>query len=355
MNPDLRKVEPFEDRRSGVELRVGIDLGTSQSSISAAGGGRAVVASFVGWPVDSIAERLVGRDPLVGVEALEKRSMLDLHRPLEHGVIKRGSPREVEAIRAIVRRLLVEVGAEEASSVQAVLGVPAEALRVNRQELRQALAGIVDRLMIVSEPFAVGYGEEALLHSLVVDLGAGTTDLCVLQGRLPTERDQRTLSIAGDSIDRHLLEAIQARYPEASLSIHTVRRWKEEHGFVGDDSAAVIVEAPIEGRPTKLDIGREMRAACGALVPPVVETMTELVARVEPDFQERVRQNVILAGCTSRIRGLAAEIERRLLELGGGRVRVVDDPVFAGSDGGLAIALDAPESDWHRLPKVVHG
>jgi len=27
----------------------------------------------------------------------------------------------------------------------------------------------------------------------------------------------------------------------------------------------------------------------------------------------------------------------------------VDDPVFAGSNGGLAIALDAPETDWESL------
>jgi len=27
----------------------------------------------------------------------------------------------------------------------------------------------------------------------------------------------------------------------------------------------------------------------------------------------------------------------------------VDDPVFAGSNGGLAIALDAPEGDWEPL------
>lgn len=355
MNPNIRRVESIDRPRAGEALRVGIDLGTSESAISASNDRRAVVASFAGWPVDSIAARLVGEEVVVGDEALDKRSMLDLHRPLEQGVIKRGSAREVEAIRAIVGRLLGEVGAREGTAVRAVVGVPAEALRVNRQELRRALAGMVGQLMIVSEPFAVGYGLDALLHSLVIDTGAGTTDLCVLQGRLPTERDQRTLTVAGDSVDRHLIEAVKGRYPEASLSIHMVRRWKEEHGFVGDMSEAVIVEAPIDGRLTQLDIGREMRAACAALVPPVVETAIELVSRVEPDFQQRVRQNVILAGCTSRIRGLGDEIERRLQEMGETSVKVVTDPVYAGADGGLAIALDAAESDWERLPNVVHG
>ena len=27
----------------------------------------------------------------------------------------------------------------------------------------------------------------------------------------------------------------------------------------------------------------------------------------------------------------------------------MNDPVFVGSDGGLALALDAPDSDWEKL------
>ena len=38
-----------------------------------------------------------------------------------------------------------------------------------------------------------------------------------------------------------------------------------------------------------------------------------------------------------------------LQEVGGGRVRVIQDPVFVGSDGGLQIANDAPESEWVKL------
>ena len=61
--------------------------------------------------------------------------------------------------------------------VRAVVGVPAEALRVNKQNVRKAIAGAVDSLMIVSEPFADALaGLEALLHTMIIDLGAGTTD-----------------------------------------------------------------------------------------------------------------------------------------------------------------------------------
>jgi rod shape-determining protein MreB len=70
---------------------------------------------------------------------------------------------------------------------------------------------------------------------------------------------------------------------------------------------------------------------------------------VEPEYQERVRHNIILAGGGSQIPGLATALERALAEYGGGAVRVVEDPVFAGSNGSLAIALDASDSDWESL------
>jgi molecular chaperone DnaK (HSP70) len=38
-------------------LHVGIDLGTSRSSISASNGQRHVVESYVGWPLDMVARR----------------------------------------------------------------------------------------------------------------------------------------------------------------------------------------------------------------------------------------------------------------------------------------------------------
>ena len=43
-----------------------------------------------------------------------------------------------------------------------------------------------------------------LLHAMIIDIGAGTTDLCIMQGRYPADEDQRTLPDAGDAIDEQL-------------------------------------------------------------------------------------------------------------------------------------------------------
>src|SRR6476469_3730536 len=240
-------------------LHVGIDLGTSRSSISASNGERFVVDSYVGWPLDMVARKVLKRDVLIGHEALSNRTMLDLHRPLERGLLKEGSEKDVEAVRELLKHLLRLVGVSsngrtDASNVRAVVGVPAAALRTNKQYLRNSMKGIVDSLLIVSEPFAVAYGLDALLHTMIIDIGAGTTDFCVMKGRYPTEEDQRTLTVAGDSIDTQLLKLIEERFPQANVTIFMVRDWEEQYSFVGKATQKAIVTATVKGVPTDLDI-----------------------------------------------------------------------------------------------------
>ena len=334
-------------------LYVGIDLGTSRSSISASNGQRHVIESYVGWPVDSVARKLVKKRVLIGREALDNRPMLDLHRPLEAGYIKEGSEKDEEAVRELLRHLLVLAGVDpvdkQRPTVRAVVGVPARALVGKQQRLRHALKGIADSLIIVPEPFAVAYGLEALLHTMIIDMGAGTTDFCVMNGHYPTESELRSLTVAGDVVDEQLVTLIRERFPEVRLSIHMVREWKEHWSFVGEPKQRVVVTLPIDGTPTQLDITNEMRSACEVLLAPVAETMIELLVHVEPEYQEKVRDHIILAGGSSLISGLGESLQQVLAKVGGGKVQVVKDPIFAGSDGGLAIALDAVEADWEML------
>jgi rod shape-determining protein MreB len=330
-------------------LHVGIDLGTSRSSISASNGVRHVIESYVGWPADMVARKLVKKPILFGREALDNRPMLELRRPLERGLIKEGSERDELAVRELLRHLISLAGGREGQPVRAVVGVPAEALRVSRQNLRSAVKGIADSLMIVSEPFAVAYGMDALLHTMIVDIGAGTTDFCVMRGRYPTEEDQRTLTNAGDSVDEQLATLVRAKYTDAQFSIYMVREWKEKWSFVGEPRGPVVVSVQKGAKGVSVDITSEMRRACESLLAPVSEAMIDLLAKVEPEYQERVRHNIILAGGGSQIPGFAGALEKILAEYGGGAVRVVEDPVFAGSNGSLAIALDAMETDWESL------
>jgi rod shape-determining protein MreB len=200
--------------------------------------------------------------------------------------------------------------------------------------------------MVVSEPFAVAYGLDALDGAMVIDVGAGTTDFCVMHGTMPGEDDQRTLALAGDHIDAQLRRLLEERYPSARFSETALRQLKERAAFVGEPEGRLSLRGADVAQLGDYDVTDAMRQACESIVPGIVETALDLLARYEPDFQEVVRKNVYLAGGGSQIRGLAAMIEEQLNESGPTRVRVVDDPLFSGAQGGLALAQEMPAEFW---------
>ena len=340
-------------RKSKVEsddvLYIGVDLGTSRSAVSASNGKRKWVSSYVGWPKDFVSRRLLGEAVLFGDEALENRLSLTLVRPLEQGYILNGTDRYDEAVRELLHHLIELAGAKEGQTIHAAVGVPAEALKVNKQAIREAANKYADSLMIVSEPFAVAYGQDTLNHTMIIDIGAGTVDFCIMHGAMPGEDDQRTLTTAGDFIDRRLFERLTQKYPEARLSETLVRDFKEKHGFVGSDHGKVKVKMPVEGKFVERDITADLRQSCEGILPPIVETMIDLISRYEPEFQEQVRKNIYLAGGGSQIKGLADELGRVLQEYGTFKVSTVKDPLYAGADGALALAKDMPEEYWEEM------
>lgn len=328
---------------------IGIDLGTSRSAISASNGKKDWIQSYVGWPKDFVAKKMLGKDILFGEEALEHRLSLNLSRPLEQGVIREGTERDEEAVKELVHFLIEQIRPGSASEVYAAVGVPAEALRVNKLAIRDAVKEYADRLMIVSEPFAVAYGLGQLNNSLIIDIGAGTVDFCIMHGTMPTEDDQRTLNIGGDYIDRNLLELLREQHPQASWSETMVRSFKEDKGFVGSAKGRVKVSVPVDGVSTQIDITDEMRRVCEGIVAPMAEAIMDLISRYEPDFQEEVKRNVFLAGGGSQIRGLGGMLVDALKAYGDFKVSVIDDPLYAGSEGALALAREMPDEYWEDM------
>ena len=331
-------------------LIAGIDLGTSRSAISAINGRKKWVESYVGWPKDFIARKVIGAPILFGEEAVKRRLSLDLYRPLQNGVIKEGTARDEEAVKELIHHLIRLVqGKDDDSKIRAVVGVPAESLKVNKVALKKAVAEYAESLFVVSEPFAVAYGVNALDNAMVIDVGAGTVDFCIMHGTVPAEDDQRTVLTAGDYIDQQLFNFVEERYPDSDFTLNMIRRFKEQYSFVGEPAKSVKVDIPVNGKATKHDITKEMKRACESILPAIVESTLELIAKFDPEYQDEIRKNIILAGGGSQITGLAEYLQNALSEYGPSKVNVVDDPLFGGADGALALAQDMPEEYWTDL------
>ncbi|MBW2078069.1 MAG: rod shape-determining protein [Deltaproteobacteria bacterium] len=343
-------------------LHVGIDLGTSRSVIAADNGVRTFVSSYVGFPKDAVSRRMFGkREVVFGDEALRNRLALDLHRPFDKGKLKYSEslekkPEEYEKAKNVAKDLLehlvglVTEEEPEDLSIRGVIGAPAMASIKNKKTLLAIADGVLDDSMIVSEPFAVAYGLNLYSSALIIDIGAGTVDLCRMAGTIPAEEDQITTLKAGDHIDQVFLDLIRKKYKDANFTVAMVKRFKEENAFVSVQGESVFIELPVRGKPVNHDVTEELRQACRAIVPEIVEGVRKLVASFDPEFQRGLKRNVILAGGGSQIVGLQREIENYMKKtLGYGKVTKVEEPLYAGANGALKLAKDMPDEYWDQV------
>jgi rod shape-determining protein MreB and related proteins len=342
-------MKPKDEQKQDNVLFVGIDLGTSRTAISSSQNTREWIESYVGWPKDFIAERVVGKPVLFGAEALQHRLSLDLCKPLERGIIKEGIESSERAAREIIRHLIDLAKPQEDQKIHAVVGVPADSLKVNKLAIRKAVAEYVHGLMVVSEPFAIAYGMNLLDNALIIDIGAGTVDFCIMHGTIPSEEDQKTIFTAGDYVDEQLFNYLIEKYPNSKFNKNMVRLFKERFSFVRDVDEQIQVELPVNGKPVMHDIKDEVRRSCESILPAIIETTTEMIARIDPEFQVKIKNNIVLAGGGSLIRAIAEYLQEALKEYGTCKVTRVADPLFAGADGALKLAQDMPSKYWETL------
>ena len=339
-------------------LLLGIDLGTSRSSVVSYNGTRKTVETYVGFPKDAVSRKFLKQDVVFGKAALDNRLALDLYRPLENGVIKGSEDantdptrreKNLNAAKLLLKHLVDLASPGRDEMIFGVVGVPSRATHKNKQAILEMSRQVLDSVMIVSEPFTVAYGMDKMADILVIDIGAGTTDLCRMHGTVPTEDDEISLTVAGDAVDQKLHELITRKYPKASLDVPMCKQFKEQYGFVSDAKDKIEVLLPVDGKPTPHDITTEVHAACEILVEPILEAIHKLVASFSPEFQERLRNNVLLSGGGGLMDGLNKRIEDGMARIGGGKVTIVDEPLYAGANGALQLAVDMPGEYWQQV------
>lgn len=339
---------------------VGMDLGTFKTSVASSSGYRDVFPTAVGWPKDHVARTLLGRDLVFGKDLTEHRLALDIVRPFEKGVLKYldataagMNPAQVQkhalATRLVIEYAVAAVQPERDRPVYGVIGVPSRASVKNKRFIMDAAEGVFDAVAIVSEPFTIAYGMNRLSDALVIDIGAGTIDICPIYGVYPSDEEQVTVPLGGDAVDEEFEKRLLKKYPGVQASRNMIREVKERHGFVNETGEAAVVTLPVNGKPVALDVSEPLKAACAVIVQPILEAVKNMIGRFDPEFQQRMRQNILLGGGGSQLKGLDRAIEASLKDYGGAKVTKVSDATFAGAVGALKLAMGMPAHGWTAL------
>lgn len=348
-------------------ILVGFDLGTNKSCVLAGAPGSTdiavakVVPSVVGYVKDGIVNGIIaGNSEIVfGEEALRHAQQVDLVAPLAEGIIS-----QPEAARDFLRHIRSLADPTGQAEIRAVIGVPANAGEPARDNIRRCAQGVFDRVLMIPEPFlaALGYRDDSrvnqpnyvdpVTNSLFIDIGGGTSDLCLVQGYFPTPADQISIPFAGDSIDQMLHESLDRVYPQNGFSRLTVRDIKEANAYVGPSRRPLDVKVVIAGKGRTIEMADMIGNACNALIDRIYPEVTSLIQRVSSDSVVALLQNIIVTGGGSQIRGIDLVLQKRLTEDGYEAPKVR----LAGADfkryvalGALKAARAARENQWQVL------
>lgn len=346
---------------------IGFDLGTNKSCVLAGNAGATdialskVIPSVVGYVKDGIVEGIIAGNSsvLFGEEALKNLLHVNLIAPLAEGVIA-----HPDAAKDFFRHIRSLVDPTATAEIRAVVGIPANADDRAREDIRQCSQGSFDRILLVPEPFlaALGFRDDSRLgqpgyvdpvtNSLFIDIGGGTSDLCLVQGYFPTREDQISIPFAGDAIDEILHTEMNRVYPNNGLSRLKVREIKETHSYVGPVRKPIDVRVIIGGKAHTLDLGEALGRAANTLMEKIYPSLTALITRAPSDSVVSLLQNIIITGGGSQIKGIDTVLQKRLSDDGYEAPKVK----LAGQDykryvalGALKAARSARENQWQYL------
>lgn len=348
-------------------LLIGLDWGTNTSCLTASFSDgssvekKVLIPTVVGYADDGILDGILpGEDQMLfGDQAIRHAMHLREVRPLYNGVIE-----DLKAARDFALHIKSQLEGFDASETRAVIGVPARADSNAREHIREAVKGVFEKVILVPEPFlaALGMRDETKLFSpnyvdpvsnaLFIDIGGGSTDLCVIQGYYPKPEDQRSFPFAGDGIDKLFAQELEQAFPDNGLTSAKIRTLKEEHSYVGKIRQTIPVSVTIAGREKQLEIGEQLGVACSVLVEKIFKETKALIEQCNSDSVGELLQNIIITGGGSRIKNIDTCLQSMLEEDGFSNPKVR----IAGEDykefvalGALKTARRAKERQWQNL------
>jgi molecular chaperone DnaK (HSP70) len=354
-------------------VRLGIDLGTTRTVVSAALDGRFPIASFdvdgayhewiPGVAIERDGRIIYGWDALAqlsnagGAVRSIKRAIAQM--PPDDEVIDLPSrPRAIDLLSGfiahvremIVHRSSLDVAADE--PLEATIAVPANGSSRQRWITVEAFrrAGISVK-GVLNEPTAAGieYAHRHLgpenkrspkRYLVVYDLGGGTFDASAisLAGRRFTLLSTEGLArVGGDDFDEAILDLALARSPVGdALRAGLLERARDAKEAMTAHSKNVLVDLP-EG-PVVLDASAVL-AACEPFVAQTIERLDALFAKlpahgIDPENTRELGAVYVVGGAAAFV-GVARALRARC----GRKMQLAPSP-HASTAIGLAIASD---------------
>ena len=327
---------------------IGLDLGTANTLVYVHGQGIAVkepslvtVRTSTGEieAAGSRAEAGVGRTP-------EKFRTV---KPIRRGMIS-----DLTLCEGMLHRFLDKAGTTfPFRRLRVAMAVPGELTEVERLAMIESLRNArATNVLLVDQVLAAARGAGLPIEEprgrMVVDIGAGVTDIAVIS--LANTILGRTVPVAGDEMDAAIAAYVRGKH-QLLVGERTAERIKIQVGSALPEPDALSVK--VKGRCLVRGIPREValcdcevREALSVPLHQILIAIREVLEQAPPELSaDLVETGILLTGGSALLR----QMDKRISEEFGLPVRVAPDPLSSVIFG-LAHQLKHLRSrDWHRF------
>jgi rod shape-determining protein MreB len=293
---------------------IGIDLGTRNSLVFSTGRGLVLSeSSVVVYDKDNEKIRAIGEE----ARSMEGHltSNLALIRPIRQGVIVDYIVLE-KMLKYFISKAL---GRRAFRKPRISICVPSGITEIERRAMEEAAyqAGARE-VFLVEKPIAaaIGAGVDVTkpFGNLIVDIGAGTTDIAVLS--MAGVVVSSSIKVAGDAFDQAILNYVRTNH-SLFIGEEMAEKIKIQIGTASPETAPCTMEVKgrnvITGLPKVAKItSEEIRVALKDATGQIVEAIHSILEKTSPELAaDIVDRGIVLAGGGSLLRGMDALIEAR--------------------------------------------
>ncbi len=305
---------------------IGIDLGTDTTQVYLKGTG-----IILNEPSIVAFNNRTNRVVAVGSDAKKMLSRTPNHvtalRPMVNGVIG-----DFDMAKEMVQRFLKANVIPWSWFTETVISVPTNLTEVERKSVEDLLREVgVSKVHLIERLVAAALGSGLDINQptahLVVDIGAGTTDMAIISmnGIVVSKR----LKIAGDYLNHEIVKGVKEE-----LKLHIGEPTAEEIKIAVGEAVpqSERLDLVIRGRDAVSGLPREsvirdtqVRYWLTKPLKQVIETLKELIDVTPPELVGDVYKNgIYLSGGGSMLRGIEQLFEKEI----GVKVHLVDEPLL---------------------------
>ena len=301
---------------------LGIDLGTSKVSIYREGAGIVLCEPSV-----IAVETKTGRVIAVGQEAYDmierEPPTIRVVRPMRKGVVS-----DYNNVEKMLRAFVNQVCAFKVFKPRAAISVPAAVTEVEERSVVQAATSVgIRRVALVEEYIAAAFGAGLAVDepcgSMIVDIGAGTTDVGVLS--LGSVASAKSVKVAGDDMDEAIVRMMRSRYNHV-IGLKTAEEIKRTIGGVlpREGSMEVRGRDAVSGLPCiKTVTASDVFDALSETFSVILTTIQSVLEETPPEMAGDVMANgITLSGGCANLSGLVERLSREL----GVECRIAENP-----------------------------